>query len=51
MLNNLSLGPALLIIGILFQCITIREGADPRIVHVHDLHWSIRTNNGIACEE
>lgn len=49
MLNNLSLGPALLIIGILFQCITTREGADPRIVH--DLHRSIRTNNGIACEE
>lgn len=49
MLNNLSLGPALLIIGTLFQCITTREGADPRIVH--DLHRSIRTNNGIACEE
>lgn len=43
-LNNLSLVP---IMVTLFLCITTREGAEPRIVTVR----SIRTNNGIACEE
>lgn len=46
-LNNLSLDAALPIMVTLFLCITTREGAEPRIVTVR----SIRTNNGIACEE
>lgn len=46
-LNSLSLVAALPITVTLFLCITTREGAEPRIVTVR----SIRTNNGIACEE